>query len=262
VNNPNIINNDMYLKNMTVNLRVHIAPVGFDPAQRIYEPLIEKRADRVYLVSRSKQDPASEIVNQIVATLVKYPSIEVKQVYTEIWDLFCCLEKYRDIFASEQGNHVYVNVSTGSKILSIAGMLACMLWQGTPYYTRLDYEDGGPTVGLDRRKVKETDFLPVYQINMPSPESLYVLAIINKSGGRMSKKDLIENLQLPEIGLIPVYLPSQPKNAPHSRLRAILEPLESHWHFVDVKSRGRRSDVMLTEQGKNALRIFGSGRIK
>jgi hypothetical protein len=32
------------------------------------------------------------------------------------------------------------------------------------------------------------------------------------------------------------------------------------WHFVDVKSKGRRSDVVLIEQGKNAPRIFGSGQ--
>lgn len=260
VNNVNIMNKDK-IASMAANLRVHIAPVGFDPAQRISEPLIEQRADRVYLVSRSKQDPASEIVKQVEEALAdRHPSTEVKHVYTEIWDLFCCLEKYRDIFSSEQANHVYVNVSTGSKVLSMAGMLACMLWQGTPYYTRLDYEDGGLTAGLDKRKVKGTDFLPVYQINMPSPESLQVLAIIDSAGGgKMSKKDLIEELQSPKVKMIPVYQPSQPRSAPHSRLRAILDPLASHWHFVEVKSRGRRSEVILTEQGKNALRIFGTG---
>jgi predicted transcriptional regulator len=45
-----------------------------------------------------------------------------------------------------------------------------------------------------------------------------------------------------------------------SRLRAILDPLEKHWQFIEVRSRGRKSEVSLTEQGKTALRIFGSGR--
>jgi hypothetical protein len=241
------------------NLRVHIAPVGFDSVERIAAPLIEQRADRVYLVSRSKQDPASEIVGKVRAALARYPYIEVKHVYANIWDLFSCLEKYRDIFGSEKDNHVYVNVSTGSKILSMAGMLACMLWQGTPYYARLDYEDGGPSADADKRKVTGLDFLPVYQINMPTPESLQVLGFLDKAGGKMSKKQLIEELQSPKVKMIPVYLPSQPRSAPHSRLRAILDPLESHWHFVETRSRGRRTDVLLTEQGRNALRIFGSG---
>lgn len=184
---------------------------------------------------------------------------QVRGVYVNIWDLFCCLEKFREIFDSEKGNHVHVNVSTGSKIVSIAGMIACMLWKGTPYYAKLDYDDsGGPSVATDIRKVKGTEFLPVCQINMPSQESLAVLCIIDsKAGNRISKKELIEELQA--MGIIPVYPPSQPRSAPHSRLRAILSPLETHWQFIETRSRGRKSEVSLTVQGKSALRIFGKG---
>jgi hypothetical protein len=133
-----------------------------------------------------------------------------------------------------------------------------MLWKGIPYYARLDYEQGGPEIKADKRNLIGTEALPVYQINMPSSESLSVLAIIGSKGdGKISKKELIEELQ--RIRLIPVFPPSQPRNAPHSRLRAILDPLEMHWQFIEVRSRGRRSDVYLTDQGRNALRIFGSG---
>jgi hypothetical protein len=128
-----------------------------------------------------------------------------------------------------------VNVSTRSKIISIAGMIACMLWKGTPYYAKLNYEDGGPWVSIDKRKVMETEFLPVYQINMPTPESLEVLSIIREKKGKISKKELIEELQ--GLKIIPVYPPSQPRSAPHSRLRAILDPLEKHWQFIEVRSR-------------------------
>jgi CRISPR locus-related DNA-binding protein len=237
------------------NLRVHIAPVGFDPAERITAPLIEHRADKVYLVSKGKDDHAADRRKEIRKILDKHPHVSVKEVYVNIWDLFSAVEEYRKIFDSEKANHVHVNVSTGSKIISIAGMISCMLWSGIPYYTKLDYEDGGASVSSDKRKVKDTDFLPVYQIAKPSSELMQVLSIIDKNGGMITKKALIEELQ--EMKLIPVYAPSQPKSAPHSRLRALLDPLVTQWRFVSVKSKGRRSEVSLEEQGKNALRIFG-----
>lgn len=243
---------------MASNLRVHIAPVGFDPAQRVTAPLLEYRADKVYLVSRSKKDSASDRMAEVRRILEKHPHIEVNEVYVNIWDLFDCLEKFREIFTAEKENHVFVNVSTGSKVVAIAGMLSCMLWKGTPYYARLDYGKDGPSGTSDKRTVEGTDFMPVYQITMPSEESLAVLSIISNAGGKTSKKELIEKLQ--QIRLIQPSQASQTRSAPHSRLRAILDPLESHWHFIEVKSRGRRSEVLLTAQGKNALKIFGTGR--
>ncbi len=236
---------------------MHIAPVGFDPPERVTAPLIEFRADKVYLVSKSKDDHASDRMKQIRKTLDRYPQIEVHDAYVNIWDLFSCLEQFREIFDSERGNHLHINVSTGSKIVSIAGMIACMLWKGTPYYSKLNYEDGGASVTIEKRKVKETEFLPVYQINMPTPESLQVLSIIHAKNGKISKKDLIEELQ--QLKVIPEYPPSSPRSAPHSRLRAILDPLENHWHFVGIRSKGRKSEVSLTDQGTSALRIFGAG---
>ena len=50
---------------MKGNLRVHISPVGFDTPERVTGPLLEHRADRVYLVSRSKNDSASDMMKQV-----------------------------------------------------------------------------------------------------------------------------------------------------------------------------------------------------
>jgi hypothetical protein len=66
---------------------------------------------------------------------------------------------------------------------------------------------------------------------MPSEQSLKVLGIIaGRPGQTIGKKELIEELQ--ELKIIPSFQTSQPRNAPHSRLRAILDPLETHWQFV------------------------------
>jgi hypothetical protein len=52
---------------------------------------------------------------------------------------------------------------------------------------------------------------------------------------------------------------SSPRNPPHGRLGAFLDPLEEHWQFIEVESKGRKSGVSLTGQGKSMYRIFGSG---
>jgi len=57
-----------------------------------------------------------------------------------------------------------------------------------------------------------------------TPSSIYHQG---KNKGKISKKELIGELR--DLKIIPVYPPSQSGSAPHSRLRAILDPLEKHW---------------------------------
>lgn len=45
--------------------------------------------------------------------------------------------------------------------------------------------------------------------------------------------------------------------AKHSQLRTILSPLETEWKYIRIEASGRRSEVIITEQGETALRIFG-----
>ena len=235
---------------MADNLRVHIAPVGHEPPERVTTPLINYRADKAYLVSNlidSKE--AAKNVRAIRATLrTDLASCEILDVRTDIWNLFSCLETCREIYLAESRSHVYANVSTGSKIIAIAGMLSCMLWGGHPYYAEIDYASN---------KFKRTDDLPVYKISQPSKELLHVVSVISKGGGSLTKKELIGTLQSGDHPLIPSYGADASKSAPHSRLRAIIKPLEDEWGFVEVRARGRRSEVTLTEQGRSALRIFG-----
>lgn len=159
-----------------------------------------------------------------------------------------------------------INHETLSSLMSSLTFLYA-LWKGTPYYAKLDYSTGNDWYKktLDDwykkssfSKVIRTDFLPVYEIARPSPDSMKVLSIIHEARGIMSKKALFEKLQSREYQMIPEYSPSATRSAPHSQLRAILDPLEKHWGFVTVRARGRQSQVTLSEQGKGALRIFGA----
>ena len=64
---------------------------------------------------------------------------------------------------------------------------------GTPYYAHIDYDNikKDPTDGLPEVKVEVIDELPVYSLNKPRTESLTLLQILKRNGGKMKKSKLI-----------------------------------------------------------------------
>lgn len=243
---------------MRSNLRIHIAPVGFH-VNRITEPIIQERADKVYLVTHHSHDRAAKYMEKIIKVLRKEKLISIEKVTTDIWDLFECLKCYRAIMQKEgETVQIYVNVSTGSKIVSIAGTLACMIWKGTPYYTHVDYDNTkkDPSDGLPDESIVSTTQLPVYSIDKPRTESLLILrALSNIKGGKMKKRMLIEYLE--NRGVIDSELSAAAK---HSKLKVLLAPMtvgSLDNPLVEVEYKGRQSNIILTSQGENTLKIFG-----
>src|SRR5881296_1292917 len=111
-----------------------------------------------------------------------------------------------------------------SKVSSIAGILAYMIWKGTPYYAHIEYNDKkDPADGLPEEDVTVIDEIPVYSINKPKAESLVVLKILDsvKEGREgipkiMKKSRLIEKLE--ESGIIDKNLSI---GAKHSKLKGL-----------------------------------------
>ena len=215
---------------MRANLRVHIAPVGFH-VNRVTEPIIQERADKVYLVTHHSHDRATKYLEKIIKVLRKEKLVSIEKVTT---------------------------VSTGSKIASIAGTLACMIWKGTPYYSHIDYDNikKDPTDGLPDERIVSTTHLPVYSIDKPRTESFLILrALSNIKDGKMKKRKLIEYLK--NQGVIDSELSAAAK---HSKLKVLLAPMtvgSLDNPLVEVEYKGRQSNVILTSQGESTLKIFG-----
>jgi hypothetical protein len=241
---------------MDVRLRVHIAPIGFE-VRRIADPLIRMRADVVYLVSLDQNDKAGKFMKEIRRILKEEsPQIDIREESTNLWDLFTCLAKYKEIFNKERKNEIFVNVSTGSKVAAISGTLACMLWGGVPYYAKLDYGNELPE-NIKPEKVGDIQDVPTFTIKTPRPEILKALRIIDSKGGKVSKKVMIQ--ELVALGVIrPVKEPELTEAAKHSQLRVLIDPMKNEFEYVEVESRGRTSIVHITKEGKNALRVFGT----
>ena len=237
-------------------LRVHIVPVGHD-STRITEPLVRRKADKVYFI-RHVDDEKSSYYDFITEEL-KNKGIEIHEKFVDIWDLFKCIEKFKEIVNLEKDNHVYVNVSTGSKISAIAGMLTSMLLENVePYYVHIEYPPQA-TTKVKKQVVEKDDELPVFGINQPQKTFLTVLNILSKRDDKMKKSELIEKLVKNGV----IKQKDTTKNvftvhAKHSQLRAILDPMERNWDFVKIKGRGRSSKVEITSQGNFALRIFSN----
>ncbi len=249
---------------MKPGLRVHIATVGFQ-VRRITEPLIREKADKVYLLTRSHNDKATAYLDKVMKILRKERYLQIEKRTMDIWDLFDCLQTYKKIINEEEkggkNTHIYINVSTGSKISSVAGAMACMIWKGTPYYAHIEYNDKKDLAdGLPDEDVTAIDEIPVYSINKPKPESLAVLKILNsmKEGGRpkmMKKGRLIEELE--EVGIIEK---NASIGAKHSKLKGLLNSISiagSDNPLVEVEYKGKQSNVILTTQGESTLKIFG-----
>ncbi|MCI4339556.1 MAG: DUF6293 family protein [Thermoplasmata archaeon] len=249
--------------------RVHIVPVGFE-VERITEPLAAERVDRVYLVTRNERDAAAPFVEEVKRRLrgAEWP-IDVRVVGTDPWSVFETLAAYRAIFEAEhraaRGAHgvlpIRVNVSTGTKITAIAGTLACMLWNGEPYYVQVSrswYSDRTPRVRAVHDVVERVEPVNVYELRSPARELVEVLEALDRRGGTLRKRDLLRELGLdrPSADGVPAASPQ----AQHGRLRRRLEPLEARWGFVRTEAAGPRARVRLTDQGRVALSLFGNVR--
>lgn len=243
---------------MTEHLRVHIIPVGYD-STRITEPLIERKADKVYFIRHKSDKGYSKYFDFVKKELKDKKELETSEEFIDMWDLFQCIKKFKEIAKKEKNNHIYINVSTGSKITSIAGMFTSMLIENVePYYVHIEYPSQTKKEKIIKDKVGKTDDLPVFEINKPPIEHLVVLQMLS-NGDKMKKKELIDELISKKI----IQQKDQHTQfftdyAKHSQLRTILEPMENIWEFIKIEGKGKKSRVQITSQGSFALKIFGN----
>ena len=109
-----------------VDLRVHIAPVGYEE-DRIVIPAVQKKADRVWLLvhSNPSEDRALQFTERITKKL-ENAKIQVVSEPHDRTNFFQIIKCVKSIIDREKKNTLYVNLASGSKIQSIALMMGCM----------------------------------------------------------------------------------------------------------------------------------------
>ena len=242
------------MSNIDENLRVHIAAVGFE-VDRIVIPIIKLKADKVYIISKRGEDRARSCVESVIDSLQKQLNLgnNLLEFQVDIYDLIENLNVLFKIFSKENKNHIYVNCSGGSKIQSIAGMMACMMFNGTPYYIEPEkYSFVHLVKGPMTTGVKKIMDLPNYKIEYPKPKIIEALKILNNYPKGINKKDFIKILEDRNL----LTSSSDSPNAKYSLLNSnFILPL-LHWNFIQLEKVGRKLVISLTKEGKNAKEIF------
>ncbi len=258
---------------MKYPLRVHIAPVGYD-IDRVILPLERMAADRVWLVKeRNEHEDKGILYFQKVVDYLKtnLPQCNIKIETCALIDrdLYDILQTYRRIIEIESGNHIFINVSTGTKIHSIAGMLVSMIFKEdkmdiSPYYVVPEDYDGKIE---DGRSVvtgcKDIFSIPSYKIKKPREDLIVVLKIISKlmqDGTRVTKNILIEELGKRHYLEIQGRRDRSKQDERSAKYRALdrkyIQPLID-WNFIDITGDGKRKTIQLTPEGENILVFLG-----
>ncbi len=246
---------------MKEELRVHIVPVGYDSYTRVTDSLIKKNAERVYFIRHKENNRGHEKFYEKVRKELasKAKKIAIREMKLDIWNYYDCVAAFREIIAKEKknGNHIYINVSTGTKITAMAGMLAAMAWKIEPYYVRLTNPSLKKIETIPKAAVDDPEELHAYDMEKPKLDYMKILDQLSKKDGTMRKKPLVKYL-IDEKIIKPVDNSKQfSENAKLSQLRVLLDPMKDKWNFVKIEHSGRRSEVTITENGRKALRIFG-----
>ena len=237
------------------NLRVHIAPVGFE-VDRIVIPVEQMRADKVWLLVHENpaEDKARPFIERVEKKLKK-SKIQVLKEHHNRLDLFQIIKSVRKIIEKENENLLYVNLSSGSKIQAIALMMACMMFNEkksiTPYYAEAKSYRGFEGQEMSKG-VKNTFTVPAYEIQTPLPKHLQALKIIHDKGGKITKKEMAELADENKI----ITVNAEKENYTQARFASldknIIHPLLEHWKFIEEEKIGRNRWIRITEEGRNA----------
>jgi hypothetical protein len=234
---------------------VHIVPIGDDLVDRIVRPAELRRADRIYLINFREKTLFKEIETQVKQELLKLRTVpELIERQCDFYNFSEILQTYARIIHQEQqaGNAIFFNVSTGGKMNSLAGMLACLLFGVTPYFCMQDFKENyipDPPILLN---------FPKFHVERPPLELVRFLLVLQGRGtGRVNPKftkgeclEVMHDLN-PEIPL------AGKTSGDYNKLKfRYLDKLVERG-YIEL-TPGLRGKVTITEEGKFAVEIFAT----
>lgn len=234
-----------------VHERVHIMPVGYE-FERIIQPAQQSRADRIVLIGHIADEQGSDGMShwENVTDALSELEIPYEEKRCDIFDLYSSLGAIAEAVSTHANDDVYVNVSTGSKITAIAGMIASMVLESTAYYVRAKNYSEDPS------QITGVMNLPAYPIDAPDQEQVHIMAFIEtwvEHEGPPTKGEVIHFSEQENMSYVSQNVAGKGKY----RLldRNIVEPLKERG-WIEESKIGRNKILELTADGAGALQAF------
>ncbi|OYT45387.1 hypothetical protein B6U90_03405 [Thermoplasmatales archaeon ex4484_6] len=182
-------------------------------------------------------------------------TIDVEEMEMDIFDFFQAARTLNGLFRQlqSQGHSIYVNLSTGNRIVSSAALLACYMTRAHPYYVRPESYHIPENREVISTGVLSVIEMPMVRIIGPTRKGQIVLAVLSDLGGEARyESSLIPPLER-RGGFFPERKLSESKKAYLARKRAhlsrVLRSLEKDG-YIQMIRKGRFVSVVLTESGK------------
>ena len=249
--------------------------------ERITKPIVENPPNKLYyfkaIVRKTNQkDVNLEFFEKNIKFIKKRVySLEIipREVdYTNYIEIIQELSKIIQYERESNPNcHIFINVSSGSKMTSIASTEASRLWDCEIYYL---YSSEYVPNGIGPRHKGEFYIMKPITFPINKPDKIYVKTlkliqelVTNKYSNKdydTSKREfiylkrLIEELE--SEGFVKLKIehddPRSRKSALYMKIRHFLDPLIADLNYIELSNDKRNKKVFLTEKGREVLKIF------
>lgn len=230
--------------------RIHIAPQGYE-TERIYQPIIDERADLVYLLIQPDENKIGEEYREEVVEQLESEGIDVELVDCELFDFRSAFRTISNLIQDHPEDYVAVNISSGSKITAISGTFACMLNDGEPYYVKVsDYGDEPVSRG-----VEELIDIPTYPISLPDTDLVRVLEFIAQKNDIDEEPNFRELIDFVQGEGLSVVEESESESKPYHIIKPnVIRPL-SRQGYLEIVSYGGEKRLRVTDKGRRTIEL-------
>ncbi|MGA1866702.1 MAG: DUF6293 family protein [Thermoplasmatota archaeon] len=235
---------------------VHVIPMGLE-LDRVLGGLKEFPTNHVILLYGKDSSSGIEVKarhnGEKLRDLIS-ATIDIEERMMDIFDFYSAARSLKELFSDlrNRGFEVYVNISTGNRIITSAALLAVFMTGSHPYYVqpeRYSIPEGQEVLSHGVSSVME---IPSVTIVGPSREDEQVLKVLGKLGGTARHEtSLIPYLETVR-GFFKPRKESESKRSYLARNRAhlsrTLRSLEKDGYVTLIK-KGRYVNVSLTDTG-------------